>query len=146
MDTPQERLVVVLEMMMVAVMGLLHFTHSICFNGSANDWDDTDETAVGLLLAMSGRTRVDLDEREAKGLTESVGDGNRFRSEGASALAVRTVLFLVTASVINLGDGCRQEAKVSDSSIVGIRSGSHTHVSHLCDYNTDWTGTGMLSY
>jgi hypothetical protein len=103
-DTPQERFVVVLEMMMVAMMGPLHLTRSIRFNGSTNDRHDTDETAMNLLLAMGGRTRVDLDKREAKDMTESVGDRNRFRAEGASALAVRTVL---TASVINLGDGCR---------------------------------------
>jgi hypothetical protein len=58
------------------------------------------------------------------------------------------VLFLTAsamASVINLGDGCCQETKVSGSRIVGIYCISHTHASgHLCDYNTDWTGTGML--
>ena len=65
--------------------------------------------------------------------------------EGVSALEVRMVLFLVMASVINLGNGSCQETKVGDSRIVGICSMSHTHASgHLCDYNTDCTGTGML--
>jgi hypothetical protein len=104
---------------------------------------------MNLLLAIWGLKWVGLDQGKAQGLPKIVGYRNRFRSHGASAGTVRTVLFLVTASIINFSR--HQEAWMGDMSDIRIivrigRSVSQTHVGgHLCDYDTDRTGAAMLS-
>jgi hypothetical protein len=106
-NTPQERSIVVLEVM-VTVMEPLHLNLAtdFSFNGSADErhGHDTDETAVDLLPTLHVGTWVYLDKREARGFLESVGNRNRF---GSHATSIEAVEFLVTASVINLGDGRR---------------------------------------
>lgn len=145
-DASQERSVVVLETMMVAMGPHLYLTRGTSFNRSANErhGHDTDETAMDLLLTIGGVHWVRLDKREAKCLPENVGDSNRFRPHSTTT-AVRTVEFRVMASIIDLG---RRQGAWSDlSNFFGIGGSiSQTHVGrHSCDYNTYRTGADMLS-
>jgi len=58
----------------------------------AGERQDTDETTVNLLAFRRGGTWVRLDDREAKGLAEDIGERNRFRTNGTTTEMVRAVI------------------------------------------------------
>ena len=133
------------ELMTVTVLRLqLHLAMSI--KRSAGERQDTDETTVNLLAFRRGGTRVRLDDREAKGFPEGIGERNRFRTNGTTTEMVRAVRFPGTAGVFNLGDSGSDMGNMGVV-VLGIgHSVSQTHVGgHFRDYDTDRTGTNMLS-
>ena len=67
-----------------------HLTMSI--KRRAGERQDTDETTVNLLAFKRGGTWVRLDDREAKGLAEDIGENNRFCTNGTTTEMVRAAI------------------------------------------------------
>ena len=85
----------------VTMLRLLQLYLAMSIKRSAGERHDTDETTVNLLAF---RMWVRLDDREAKGLPEGIGERNHFRTNGTTTEMLRTVRFPGTTGIFNLGD------------------------------------------
>ena len=129
------------ELMTVTMLRLLQLYLAMSIKRSAGERHDTDETTVNILAF---RMWVRLDDREAKGLPEGIGERNHFRMNGTTTEMLRTVRFPGTTGIFNLGDS---GSDVDNVRVVVLGIGhnvSQTHVGgQFCNYDTDRTGSNM---